>query len=169
MQIKSVKIKSPLPIERVREVLQNRIQEKFKYSMLLKGEKIFIGEFKDNRFKLETHEAPPIKVSGELLPNDTGTTIDLKVNAPDAIKSGISGLMYGLGFPIIASGFLIGVIKDPTNFWVYFWTIFASLLLYSAVKFHVWMSYNDPNPDELITQLATILEGDVLADTIEQG
>lgn len=150
-------------------ILEEHIQIKARLSLLLKKQPLLIGSMNHNFFKLTTVDNPPMEIEGTIHENEKGTMMELQVKY-DSIKSGYMGLLLGLSYPIIFVVFLISVLNNPTNIWLYFWTLISIPVIYYCAKVFVYLNYPDPDLNVLLKQLSKLFEGEItekVNDSIE--
>jgi len=125
---------------------------------LFKGLRL-IGTVSESGFKFKTLDSPPMLVEGTYyqLEELTEVTIVVKVGS---LKNGIKGLAYGLGYPIVFVGVLLGVIYHPTSLKTYILSVLALIIPHLIYKWYYYFEYHEPNPERLIKYLETVIKNE---------
>lgn len=161
----NLKITTSTSEEEVVRRIKEYIKKKVGVKDVLAEKPILIGEFKSvGHFKIQTIDTPPIQINGNINTSDAGsTTIDLTFVA-HSMKKGLMGLFLGLGYPIVLVIFLISVLQNPTNFWVYFWTIIAFPIIYVFAKVYIFFNYHEPNHKIALDKIVSLVDGEIVSN-----
>lgn len=104
-----------------------------------------------------------MKLEGTIRKTEGGTQVDFDIRS-DSIRAGLMGLMLGLAYPMVFVVFLISVLNNPTNFWVYFWTLVSIPTIYFFAKIYTYSNHAEPNPKILIRRISKILNGVIIEE-----
>jgi hypothetical protein len=117
------------------------------------------GTVTGSSFKFKTLDSPPMLVEGvyQELEEHVEVTIVVKVGS---LKNGIKGLAYGLGYPIVFVGVLLGVIYHPTSLKTYILSVLALIIPHLIYKWYYYFEYHEPNPERLIKYLETVIKNE---------
>ena len=157
----TVKIKTPLPINRSRLLLNNHIIEKPGLLHILKKRPVLIGKMDNDIFKVTTVDTPPMEINGSLIKFDNGSVIELFIKV-NSMGSSMMGLGLGLGYTFLFAILIINMVESPTNIWIYLNTLIAIPAIYFVMKVLIYLNNPKPNPNLMINRLVKLFNGEII-------
>jgi hypothetical protein len=115
----------------------------------------FKGEITDTKIEIDTMETSPTFIRGSIRPVYDNpkfkSEIEIKIDSVDYEKGPLM-LIYVFSYIFIAIGFIISVIKNPTNIWVYIITLICCLIPIPLVKLYSFFESMPPTPEKVKTE-----------------
>jgi len=135
----------------IRQIL-NSLNGKNSFLNYFIGKKLFIGTIKENQIAVDSFDSPPIRITGEIKDDISGSVLKLKMNY-DSMKNSIKGLMLTIFYCI--EFVLVFSYVNRFGFDIWLVPILVIALLFPVVFFKIYWFFNgyDPNPDMIIEKL----------------
>jgi hypothetical protein len=122
----------------------------------------FKGEITETKIDIETMESSPTFIRGTIRPvfdnPNCKSEITITVDSVDNEKSQLM-LIYVFSYIFIVIGFIIAVIQNPTNIWVYIITLICCFIPIPIVKLYSFFESTPPTPERAKKEFLLKIKG----------
>ncbi|MES2763025.1 MAG: hypothetical protein V4677_12505 [Bacteroidota bacterium] len=142
---------TPYTASQIKEIMFPHISGFLRDPSLLFHPK-FQGEITETKIEIDSMESSPTFIRGTIRlvtgnpPYKSEVTIS--IDSVDNEKMPLM-LIYVFSYIVIAIVFMVAVIKEPTNIWIYIYTLLACFLPIPIVKIYSFFESTPPTPEKV--------------------